>query len=207
MPQTLVAAQIIPFAGIAVSAFFHSFNKPHYILNAHTQQPEIHILPWVFQIIHAFAYLSYGQLKSDIFLYLQVTPAFLAGLSHSLHWHPFYNKRIRKFHEYLLFFGIALFCAIASGTTVYCSYQGRNMDIATGASGAMVVLSGFLMLGSLIIEKWRLLNTGMKPRAFEAAVGVAGFLYGGLWTAYGFYGIQDWVICATGIMVRDLSDT
>ncbi|KAJ3064327.1 hypothetical protein HDU98_012256 [Podochytrium sp. JEL0797] len=198
MPQELQLSQIVPFAGIAANLVFNFANKPHHTINPQTLHPEIHVLPWVLQISFGLAYMMYAQNQGDVFLFVQSIPFLMSGLSHTLHWHPFYNKRIRKFHEYLLFISLMIVLITNASTTVY--FQHNNTTVQQIGAGIPVVLLAALTTISLALEKWRLLS-GSRPKALEVVAWGAGFLGASLWTAYGFWGINaDWVVCTSSIM-------
>ncbi|KAJ3025865.1 UNVERIFIED_CONTAM: hypothetical protein HDU68_006567 [Siphonaria sp. JEL0065] len=198
MPQHIELSQIVPFAGVACSLVLNFFNKPHHIVNQQTLQHEIHVLPWVLQINFGIAYLLYSQSQGDVFLFVQAIPLLMNGLSHTLHWHPFYNKRLRKLHEYLLFFALIIVLITNAATTVY--FQNANKTVQQIGSGVPVVIMAVFTTATLGFEKWRLLST-TRPQSLEVLVCGAGFFGSGLWTAYGFYGVnEDWVVCTSSIL-------
>ncbi|KAJ3290341.1 hypothetical protein HDU79_003365 [Rhizoclosmatium sp. JEL0117] len=223
MPEQLQLSQIIPFAGIAAQIVFAFTNKPHHVMNPQTMYPEIHVLPWVLQINYGLAYMLYGQTQGDVFLFVNSIPVsyrcfkpfvklgllvtdshcqlkiIMNGLSHSLHWHPFYNKRIRSLHEYMLFFMLLITLITNAATAVY--FKDRNSTVQQIGSGVPVVTWAVVTALSLTIEKWRLLSTS-RPKALEIMSCGAIFFAGGLWTTYGFWGntAGDWTVCTTGIV-------
>ncbi|KAI8840005.1 hypothetical protein BJ741DRAFT_597661 [Chytriomyces cf. hyalinus JEL632] len=197
MPQTIELSQIIPFFGMATSIIFNGLNRPFHIINPETRQPEIHILPWVIQIVYGLAYLVYSQNQGDVFLFVQSIPFLMSGMAQTLHWHPFYNKRIRKFHEYLLFFSMGIVYVTTACTTIY--FKIRNEQIGIIASGVMTVLFASLTTLTMALEKLRSVRAG-KPRGVEIVVAGAGFANAAFWTAYGFWGISDWVVCSCSIV-------
>ncbi|KAJ3263550.1 hypothetical protein HDU77_010484 [Chytriomyces hyalinus] len=197
MPQTIELNQIIPFFGMATSIIFNGINRPFHIINPETRQPEIHILPWVIQIVYGLAYLIYSQNQGDVFLFVQSIPFLMAGMAQTLHWHPFYNKRIRKFHEYFLFFSMGLVYITTACTTIY--FKTRNERIGIVASGVMTVLFAGLTTLTMALEKLRSVRAG-RPRSVEIVIAGAGFANAAFWTAYGFWGISDWVVCACSMI-------
>ncbi|ORY41400.1 hypothetical protein BCR33DRAFT_719003 [Rhizoclosmatium globosum] len=188
MPEQLQLSQIIPFAGIAAQIVFAFTNKPHHVMNPQTMYPEIHVLPWVLQINYGLAYMLYGQTQGDVFLFVNSIPVnYHEWLSHSLHWHPFYNKRIRSLHEYMLFFMLLITLITNAATAVY--FKDRNSTVQQIGSGVPVVTWAVVTALSLTIEKWRLLSTS-RPKALE--IMSCGAIF--------FAGAGDWTVCTTGIV-------
>ncbi|KAI9328740.1 hypothetical protein BDR26DRAFT_1012166 [Obelidium mucronatum] len=203
MPQQLELSQIVPFAGVACALVFNFVNKPHHAVNQQTLQQEIQVLPWVLQINFGLAYLMYAHTQGDVFLFVQAIPILMNGLTHTLHWHPFYNKRLRKLHEYLLFFALIVVLITNAATSVY--FLNLNSRVQQIGSGVPVVIMAVATTLALGLEKWRLLSTS-RPKSLEVLVCGAGFFGSGLWTAYGFYGVnEDWVVCTSSILWLVLS--
>ncbi|KAI8615935.1 hypothetical protein BC830DRAFT_245406 [Chytriomyces sp. MP71] len=167
-----------------------------HLFNPLTGNHEIHILPWVIQIVYGLAYLIYSQNKGDVFLFVQAIPPLMAGMAQTLHWHPFYNKKIRKFHEYLLFICMGVLYILTATTTIY--FHANRPDIGEIASGVMTLLFAVLTVVTMLAEKWRLFQVN-KPKVLEIVMAGACFINAGFWTTYGFYGEADWVVCAAAI--------
>ncbi|KAJ3118878.1 hypothetical protein HK100_000528 [Physocladia obscura] len=198
MSQDLQLSQVVPFGGIACAMIFHFLNKPQHIVNPQNHEREIHVLPWVLEINYGIAYLMYSQFQGDDFLFVQAIPLLMSGMAQTLHWHPFYNKKIRRFHEYLLFFSLAIVLIANAATTVY--FKSKNTSVQRIGSGAPVVLMSFLTAATLLVEKWRLL-IGTQPDGKEVMACAFGFASAALWTVYGFWGTGgDWVVCSSGII-------
>ncbi|KAJ3218374.1 hypothetical protein HDU67_005923 [Dinochytrium kinnereticum] len=180
---TLEASQIVPFAGVVLSIFLYAFRRPNYVPGQ-----DLYIFPWLMQILMAYTWLNYATHRKDLFIYLQGIAPLVTSIAYTLQWHPYLRKRVRRAHQTAIIVGLSLIVLTTLGTSVSPFIDSKVSRIALGSlAGVTTLVQAF----SMFRETIRSVFSDGVPSAMEFAVWGLALLFGGCWTAYGFYGAND----------------
>ncbi|KAI8849341.1 hypothetical protein BC829DRAFT_391551 [Chytridium lagenaria] len=180
---TLDSSQIVPFAGIVLSIFLYAFRRPNYI-----PDQELYIFPWLLQILMSYTWLNYASHQKDLFIYLHAIPALVTGIAYTLQWHPYLRKRVRRAHQTSMIVGFTIILLATLGASVSPFLDQRVGRIGLGALAGATTL---VMAVAMLRETVRSVFSEFVPSAMEFAISGLAVLFGGCWTAYGFYGAND----------------
>ncbi|KAJ3099038.1 hypothetical protein HDU97_003524 [Phlyctochytrium planicorne] len=180
---TLEASQIVPFVGIVLAIFLYAFRRPNYI-----EGQQLYIFPWLMQILMGLAWLGYAVNQHDLFIYLQNIPALITAVAYTLQWHPYLRKKVRRAHSTAVVIGLTVLVLATLGTAV-SPYLDPNVPRI--GLGALTGLSTLVTAASFLREVIRSVFSDQVPTAMDFALAGLLFLFGGCWTAYGFYGAND----------------
>ncbi|KAJ3175111.1 hypothetical protein HK101_010758 [Irineochytrium annulatum] len=174
------------------SIFWYAAHKPAY---SPSSGADLRVFPWKVQIIFGLAWLNYAMTQHDIFIYLQTIPALVTAVTFTLQWHPYLRKRVRRTHET---FVIVALSVLLIGTVATSVSPYMNAQVAQYALGAIAGLATLGQAGANLAEVWRFCfyatEDNARPPMFDFVLAFVGLLYGGAWTAYGFYGANDYFI-------------
>ncbi|KAJ3407982.1 hypothetical protein HDV05_005214 [Chytridiales sp. JEL 0842] len=187
MALTLETSQILPFTGIVLSIYWYAAHRPTYIRGVTT---ELNIFPWAMQILAGFTWLNYSMHRNDVFIYLQNIPAFIVGFAVTFQWHPYLRKRTRKAHEMAMVAGLAVITLATMGTSV-SPFIPPNVSRLTlgGLAGIMTLIHALAQCREVVRDVFA--EDAERPPLSQFVLAGVGILFGGVWTAYGFFGAQD----------------
>ncbi|KAJ3317945.1 hypothetical protein HDU76_001001 [Blyttiomyces sp. JEL0837] len=147
------------------------------------------------------AWLNYAVNQHDVFIYLQNIPALIVGFSITLQWHPYLRKRVRRGHETAAVVCLCLITLTTVGTSVSAFINANVSRIALGSlAGASTLVHAVCLLREIV----RNVFGEDRPGISDFILAGVGILFGGVWTAYGFYGAQDPFIYWAGMSILHL---
>ncbi|KAJ3297443.1 hypothetical protein HDU76_006555 [Blyttiomyces sp. JEL0837] len=186
MPLTLETSQILPFAGVVLSIAWHAAKRPQYVRGSDLDN--LHLFPFTTQILTGLTWLSYAVNQTDVFIYLQNIPTLVTAITITLQYHPYQRKRIRRSHETYIAIVLSLFLVVSVATSVSGYIPPTVSRISLGAMAGLATL---VQAAAMLRESIRSFSSDVAPPVIDIAVAILGVLFGGVWTAYGFYGSQD----------------
>ncbi|KAJ3416552.1 hypothetical protein HDV05_001289 [Chytridiales sp. JEL 0842] len=184
MPVQLETDQIIPYSGIILAVLWYGSRRPIYQPN-NPQGSDLHIFPWVIQILAGLAWLNYAKHTKDVFLFIQNIPALIVAIAVNMKFHPYLRKRYRKSQELVLIGGLCLLTLVTVGTSVS---QFIPEGVTRYSLGGLAGLSTLAMAATSLREIIRTAFSDAQPPASHFLTGVLGLLFGGVWVAYGLIG-------------------
>jgi hypothetical protein len=151
-------------------------------------------------MLTGFAWLNYAMHQRDVFIYLQNIPALIVAFAITLQWHPYLRKRVRRAHELAIVAGFAIVTLATMGTSV-SPFINENISRFTlgGLAGVMTLIQAVCMLRENIRSVFS--EDAERPPLSQFILALVGILFGGVWTAYGFYGAEDPVIYVSNLIV------
>ena len=140
----------------------------------------------------AFTWLNYALFMKDVFLHANMIPALVVGVAVTLQWHPYLRKRDRRNHETVLIVGLSLISMVTLGTSTSININPMVSRIALGILAGLFTLVQVIIMARDVFRET--ISVDYQPPLVLGIHAIAALIYGGVWTAFGWFGSSDPVI-------------